>query len=369
MATILAVSLTQSYAMFDDIIIWAQKGYGIAEKGTLYAGQDLGGHGLAYPLNYSLMAALFKLADGDVIPGSKFQNPLYLGSMLLVVYYFLRHWRVNALLAAAGVLFIPTLVELYKYASYGFANMTFTANLVMGSLWTINGLQSRQPRHVLMGGVLLGLAGWTRSEGLFFAAVILIALAIARIILGKKPFLSWWSIPPLAVIPGIWMVFAGRYIAEDQVGDVLGVIVRQMLKGQIDTMPIRITLDYWASQLVAWRAWGLIVPVVTVILLASLFIGVYAYLRFGKRRSAGIALLLQVFFFALACIAMPFWLFFVAYPSEGPGFMVFLSVLIDRTSLPAVTAVIVLAVTLLGQIEYSLDSPPNHSKQPAPTIL
>ena len=74
-AQALVISVSRGYSLFDAIANWALKGYAIAMEGTIWAGARWGGHGLAYPQNLHLAIAMFRLFDGDTLPGSKLPRP------------------------------------------------------------------------------------------------------------------------------------------------------------------------------------------------------------------------------------------------------------------------------------------------------
>ena len=176
----LAVGL--SYFGWDDIARWAVKGYGIAYQGTVIAAANWGGVGLSYPLNIPILISIFRILDGDLVPGSKLIFPVFYASLLIGCYRFwvlqgLRKWA-----ASLGVLLLASTPILFTHAYMGYANLPFTYYLVSGLLWSIDGMQTRGIGKTLLGGTLLAIAVLTRPEGLDMLLVSVVTLGIARLL-------------------------------------------------------------------------------------------------------------------------------------------------------------------------------------------
>lgn len=86
----LLTSLTRAYSTYDGIANWTLKGYGMALERSIFAGAKWGGHVLSYPQNLPLTIAMFRLADGDILPGSKLLFPLFAFSLFLGINRHLR---------------------------------------------------------------------------------------------------------------------------------------------------------------------------------------------------------------------------------------------------------------------------------------
>ncbi len=203
------ISVGRGYSNYDDIAIWSLKGYGIAEKSTIFAGNLLGGHGLAYPLSLPLSVTIFKLVSGDLLPGSKFLIPIYSIALLWGCFRFLQRQGVDSQIALMGIFLLITVPQFFYYTTLGYANIPFTACLVLGILWGINGLMDGNKRELLLSSFLFGFAGWMRPEGILFAGILILALlAWQLIVTGRKIWkIGFWLFPGL-IIPIIWLVFA-----------------------------------------------------------------------------------------------------------------------------------------------------------------
>jgi len=133
------LSVTRAYSTWDAIGIWGIKAYGIVKEGTIFAGERWGSHWLTYPLNITLQISIFRLLDGDVLPGSKLIFPMYFISLILGAYRF---WKkhVEWKFAALGALLLASLPIVFKHGTIGYANLPFTAYLVIGLLHVLDGI-------------------------------------------------------------------------------------------------------------------------------------------------------------------------------------------------------------------------------------
>jgi hypothetical protein len=320
----LVISAGRSYSIFDDMAIWSLKGYAIAAEKSIMAGQSWGGHGLAYPMNLPLLIGMFRQADGDVIPGSKLLFPLYGASLLIGCY---RTWRRQGIPRSAGltsVLFLQTIPVIFTHSTIGFANLPFTAYIVLGTLWCIEGLQEGRWRIAVVGAMMLGLAGWTRPEGIGFGVAILLAL-VGAIVLGRRKIqLSPLWLAPALIIPGVWLFFAHGYVAGDQAGRALQQFAQAVAQGRLPVAGLQRIGGFFVGRVASLQIWGFLW--LAVVLLA--FVGA----RGHSLSSNAVPLMATVA--AVVAWIFPVGLFFVASLSE-PDFATFLDVSFDRAFLPA----------------------------------
>jgi hypothetical protein len=340
------ISVIRSYSQFDDIAIWSLKGYGIAYKGTIFATNYLGGHGLAYPLDLPLSITVFKLASGDVIPGSKLLFPIFSAALAFGCYRFWRRWGVNSILAWSGILLLVTVPEIFLYSTLGFANLPFTVYLVLGVFWSVDGLLRAQPRSLFMAGLLLAFASWTRPEGIVFAIILMVVLFLGGLIALRKPYFSPAWVLPL-VIPVLWLLFAAQYVARDQAGGALNALVNDLFQGSLSLTPVRMMLGYAMSTVVKSTTWGYIFP------LAAVMLVVAGYQLLPRVNPPAFML----FPAAIAAFLVPAGLFFVESTTEG-DFPVFLSVSFDRAYLPAAFLIVASGILALGTLGAMKDTPP-----------
>lgn len=334
---VVLISIGRSYSYFDDIAIWSLKGHGIAYDGTIFAFNRLGGHGLAYPLNIPLTIAVFDLASGDIIPGSKLIFPLFAISLITGCYNFWRRWGVPATIGLVGIFLLITIPVIFFHSTLGYANLPFSTYLILGILWSVYGLIQRNRPGLLMGGIMLALSGWTRPEGFLFAFLLETTLVLIWLLYCKKmsTFPLWLVLPLL--IPGVWLAFASKYILSDQVGGALSAFKGQLLKGNVAIGPLITTIKYGWNNIFEPGRWGLV-------FLVSVLLFVVSVIWWRQRLHPAIMYLIPV---GLVSALMPVGLFYIESYDEA-SFKVFLSVSFDRAFIPAAVLVVSIAILNFG---------------------
>ena len=276
-----ALSVGASYRLYDPVQIWSVKGYGIAAAGSILAGADWGVHGLSYPLNIPMQVALFYMVDGDTLPGSKLLYPIYAFALCASLFAFLRRKEVDERIAGLGALLLGTVPIVFFHATSGFANLPFTLLLVSGALWGVEGIRGESRRQQLLSGLLLGLAAWTRPEGILYAlAVILILFAVAKLAHQRGSKLAP-LIAPVAVVAGGWFLFAllEHTLQGSNLQQAVSVYSGDTFAGHFDPSGLwTIVRIFTYSMFVPYRAmfpaisatyWGVLFPVVLVLLVWS----------------------------------------------------------------------------------------------------
>jgi hypothetical protein len=201
------VSVGQAYSAWDAAAMWGIKGYGIALEGSIFSARTWGAHALSYPLNIHLLIALFKMLSGDLLPGSKLIFPLFLISTLLGLYSFWTRRGVPREWSAAGCLLLASVPVLFDHATNGYANLATACYLVLATLFGAESIASGRRGGQVLAGIFLGLACWTIVEGIFFSAVVLASLLLARY-LSRDGEIHWLHIClPVAALGGVWIVF------------------------------------------------------------------------------------------------------------------------------------------------------------------
>ena len=329
------ISVGRAYSTVDGITNWAIKGYAIAQEGSIFAGEAWGNHGLAYPQNIPLAVALFRVMDGDVLPGSKLVFPLLTLSLIVGCYVFWRRAGVPRALSSLATLALASLPLLFFHSTIGFANAPFTAYIVLGILHIAFGVQEESRSSLILGSLLLGFAAWTRSEGVGYSLLILFSLAAgSRILRGRVISLSAAAIPLLS-ISAVWLAFGSRYVAEDEVGRLLEQFVPAVISGDIRMEPLTTVLLFAAKDLLRFESWGLLAIAVPVM-------GVIGMRRMNESwNPSGILVGIA----GLGALVIPLAMFYVA--GYTPGYSVgFLEVSFERAMLPAAVALLWAAVAL-----------------------
>ncbi len=327
------LSVGRAYSTFDAMTIWSLKGYGIAYDRTIFAFNRLGGHGLAYPLNIPLAVSFFRLADGDVLPGSKMLMPLFTGSLLVGCYRYWRRWGVNANIAFPAMLLLLSVPLVFTHTTTGFVNLVFTAYLVMAVFWSIEGLFEDRPRALVMGGLLFALAAWSRPEGTGFSLVMIVTLLASRWIADRKRFPPVGWLLPFIVIAGSWSLIGTRHIVGDEIGQVIQGFLQDVVNGRANWNNIRFIFVYEIAEIRKIQVWGVLFFVCSFLLL----LGLRKIHRWTDPRQ--IALIAAT----LVAVAVPVGMMIVGSFSKTP-FIVWLSVSMNRAMFPAVFLGTVLSV-------------------------
>ncbi len=112
------LGIARAYSAWDDMAIWAVKGYGIAREGTIWAAGHWGDHGLTYPLNLPLLIANYRFT-GDMLPASKLIAPLFYFSLCIGCLRFWLQRDVSPLTASLGAIGLAATPILFEHANVG----------------------------------------------------------------------------------------------------------------------------------------------------------------------------------------------------------------------------------------------------------
>jgi len=330
----LAVGL--SYFGWDDIARWAVKGYGIALQNTVLAAAVWGSVGLSYPLNIPILISIFRILEGDLLPGSKLIYPVFYASLLLVCYRF---WVLQGLkkwVASLGALLLASTPVLFTHAFMGYVNLPFTFYLVSGLLWSIDGIQAGESGKTLLGGTLLALAVLTRPEGLDMLIVGIVALGISRLLTASGRMKILPLLLPAVILTVPWYLFQRMNSTLNvEVYQYSSLALKGLLAGDIKWSALYTIIRFIAGQVIRFRDWGF-----TILLLGLfLIIGLRPHdLRRDFARST-------LFFLSIGLFLVVFWsAYMAAYAPGGSAFLYeWISTTLMRSFMP-----VVLCLTLLG---------------------
>lgn len=330
------ISLGRAYTIFDDIANWCLKGYAMADQGSIQAGSIWGGHILAYPMNIQLSIAVFRLADGDSLPGSKALFPLLAASLLIGCYRFWRDHGASRQLAILGLLVIFSTPLFFIHSTYGMADLPLTIYLVLGVLWSLEAQAQRKTGHFLMAGILFAGAAWTRPEGIGYSLAMVLLLALFK--LSRKGEIGWKfigaSFVPLS-IPITWLVLLGaQQMRADQIGHTVNSSWLAMVARQYDVSAVRSIFAYTWHYISNWQN-GLAVSVSLLLILILLPLN-----RWFRDR--------DMIFLAVAtliAVTIPTFMFFTE-SFVIPDFEALLSRSFARACLPAI--VLLITLTIMG---------------------
>jgi len=333
----IVISVARGYSLYDGIANWALKGYAIAETGSVTAGSRWGGHVLSYPQNIHLLIAMFRLADGDVFPGSKMLFPSFCISLLLGCYIFLQRHGVNRILSLLGAALILSTPEIFVHSTLGWGNLIFTAYLILGVFFAVYALTSKRTSTFWISGLLIGFAVWTRPEGIGYA-VSLGVLLLGTIVFWRGPrraFLAWAA--PIAVIAAIWGYFSLSWIANDEIGIVTNSFLASILNGNFRLDILVYLIRYGVSRFTLIQFWGVVFVVGVILLIGGM-------LRLIKQIPLHVTVIIGA---AAISFLIPLFMFYVA-GFDKTDLQIFLDVSFDRALFTGVIFLIVGSLTAVA---------------------
>jgi hypothetical protein len=311
------ISIGRGYSLFDGIANWALKGYGIALDKSIYSGQTWGGHSLDYPQNLPLQIALFRLIDGDVLPGSKILFPLYAVSVLAGCFAYLRKY-LRPELAAIPPLLIYSTPFFFLHSTIGWSNLFFSTYIVLAVLQLALGYKTADNSKYTFGGLLLAFAVWTRPEGIGYAVAIALFFIFMNWLGHKNRSILWML--PIFIVSTIWLTFSYSSIRQGEIGQTLSQFIDTIQSGDLAldhfTYLVRYSYQHWKN----FDTWGALfyslVPLIIVTIL--------------KKRPLRDPSVYLVALCGVVAILIPNFMFFVAtYAKEN--IEVFLDVSFNRT--------------------------------------
>jgi hypothetical protein len=341
-ALAVVVGLTRSYAEWDPLDIWSTKGYGIAMEGTIFAGQSWGRHSLAYPLNIPLLISFFRITSADLLPGSKLLFVAFYVSFLMGSFHFWRQQKVDPLHASLGALAFATVPIVFVHATTGYANLPFATYVVLGTLWGIQGLFEENTRAQWLSGVLLGLANWTRTEGIGFSLAVIAALMIAVYIVERKPVLPWRILLPSLLAGAVWLLFAGGYFEGTRAGNAVLAMIRNILDGNMHRYVPGVILGQFSVHILSIGIWGFLFP-------ASLFfilLNMRGLLPENNPKAFSLLTIILIVAMYPAVLA-----YAASYIMSIPDFPVFIDRSFDRYFFPPAFLLGILGIWMLDRTE------------------
>jgi len=347
--TLFYIGVGRGYSTFDDMAIWSLKGYYMAYKQDLFAAAQASGHGLSYPLNLSLAISTFYLIDQDLLPGSKIAYFLLFLSMLTCIYWFLRENKVPRVITGLSILLIISTPVIFRYATYGFANIPFTCYIVIGLLISVLGVVNNKPVLLYSGGLALSLAGWTRPEGIGFAIVlacVVAALAFYRHM--KIQHILFFFLITLS-LSGTWIILGYRYFSGDEIGFAVTGLLQALSSGTFSWDSVWITIRYSWDQFMLVSNWGFIIPV-------ALLLTIIMTPLIVRRKCLVPMIILSA---SLLTYLLPQGMFVTKFHQYIGNYLDFLTVSFDRALFPAVIFLIIALALILGCSFACFTSKPN----------
>jgi hypothetical protein len=330
------LSIGRSYSTWDSIAIWSIKGYGIAREGTIFAGEQWGAHGLNYPQNIPLVIASFTSLGGDFLPGSKMIFPIFYISLVIGGYQFWRRMKVRGSVAGLGVLFIASIPVVVEHSTIGYVNLPFATYVALGCVLAIAGVIDGDSNMQFASGVLLGLAVWTRPEGVFLIPILILGLFLALKLVQPQPVRIVPWVLPIIIIGSTWILFLSKYGGQGQLSSGIQHLIQLVRNGQFPWDVLPIILRTLLRHAITFKNWGLVLP-------TALLMIVLNYRKFQPKDYPHIFALMAPMF--LTGIAMVF--FYVLGSFDG-DLSYMMDTGLDRMFLPFIILTAVWTILLAG---------------------
>lgn len=254
----MALSVGRAYSTWDAAAIWSVKGYGLAREGTIFAGETWGAHGLSYPLNIPLLIAAFDVLGGDLLPGSKLIFPLFYGSILLGCIGLWRKFGVPDRIVTLGTLLVASTPLIFEHSTRGYANLPFSAYLLLACGLTIEAIVEDDSRLLTMGGLLFGLAAWTRPEGTLLVPLLMLTLILTSWISQRRMHhLIHWLLPAGLII-SVWILFSSQHASSGQFSAGIQLSIQALIQGEFPWQVLPKILRAFVKHALTLDGWGML---------------------------------------------------------------------------------------------------------------
>ncbi|HEX7588720.1 MAG TPA: glycosyltransferase family 39 protein [Anaerolineae bacterium] len=237
--------------VWDSLAVWVLKGQVIAATGTLAELHRTGWP--FYPLNISLQIAFLYLLGGDLL---QLIFPLYLLSLAVLLIANLRP-RAGSTIALASALFLIVTPIVQFQATIAYADLPFAFYYVGSAIYLYRFLTERQTAWLVISALLVGFAGWTRTEGPMYFAINSVTLVLFMRPLREtaKHFALYAGIFVVLWLP--WTIYARLANYGDYFGYApIGLI--DAITGRLDAGRLGAILNFLGERSVATQDWGLL---------------------------------------------------------------------------------------------------------------
>lgn len=284
----------RAYSGWDDIAIWNYRALLITRQGTVRAA------GISYPLNIPILIAVFQFF-GDALPASKLVFPLFYLSLTVGSLRFWLLRGVKTRVAVLGSLWVATVPLFFDHATLGYANLPYTGYLVLGTGEMIHGLIGGDARHARLGGLLWGLAVWTRPEGglAILSAIGVMALACLATRLPHCWAPRWAALP--ALLAGGWLILVASQSAGGQMALGLRTMGEALAAGQLHLGAFYRIARFMAGEVLNPTVWGMLAP-------ASALLGLANWKGLRPRSNPDAFLLLVALLAVAAGVTLQFYI-------------------------------------------------------------
>jgi hypothetical protein len=210
-----------------------------------------------------------------------------------------------------GTVLLASTPLLFTHATLGYANLPFTFYLTAGLLWGIEGLAEESRRKMVLAGVLLAQAGWTRPEGYLFCLGVFVSLLTGAWMARRSLRPIWAMMPPVLLAGVTWVVFLRLY-GRGSIEPYLRLASTAWAGGQVIWGGFYTIARFLAGQVLRFREWGAFLPTVILLLMARL--------RFSALRQDSVRSTLTMASLILGAEAVAAN-YVIVYSAAGPEFL------------------------------------------------
>lgn len=254
------ISIGKSYWGTDGIILWANKGYGIAAFGLSKGISDWGTLAAHYPLQNPILISIFKVLFGDTVPESKILPAVFYISLPLAASELFRKktsWKIYIWPILLWML-VPFII---RQGTIGYANLPFSFYLIAAVIIGVTTLaqdeiSAQAGPKLFLSGMLFAIAAWNRPEGTALCLILLVLLLV-----WKRALRSVWRLyTPFLIYTAIWMLTKNiAYTAASaSEGNVLDGILN-VLRGNIIWSDAGFLSKTFFQKMLLLESWGLLV--------------------------------------------------------------------------------------------------------------
>jgi hypothetical protein len=219
-----------------------------------------------YPLNLSLQITFLFLLGGDFL---QIVIPVYFLSFLLLFYANLRQW-IGTTLALACTLFLGATPIIQEYAKHAYANLPFAVYYVGSAIYLLRFLKDKKTSWLVLSGILIGLASWTRAESLLYLVINLLTLLLFTHFTRTSFKHAFAYLGIYAIFGFPWNLYSKLSGYDNELSKAaLGGLV-SLVSGNLNLSLLEHILRYALASAQATTTWGLLWPGLLVALLLSI---------------------------------------------------------------------------------------------------
>ena len=256
------IAIGSGFHQTDSFVLWGPKAIGLIVEG-LGGVVTRGTNTTTYPLHIPFLLAMLMDAFGNSLPIAKVIFPIFYLSTLLIGYEFLKS-RIEGFFAGLSIIVFATIPEVVGHAIIGYANLPLTYYL-LGAVILLAIATKEAPLNsgrlvLIMAGLFLALATWTRPEGFYLVAGILLIWILSS--LSSKKYrvmdLIWPTLLPIFLVI-FWKITSVRfYFGSSDIESTFSTFLTGLLNGKFELKNIYVIGNYLKTEFLNFQSWGVL---------------------------------------------------------------------------------------------------------------